>query len=93
MKLMYICPYRVSRFVYFYNFYLLLRKNTHLFHANGVDSDQMPHFAASDLGLHCLPKSTPIRCQALRRLTWVCTVCLGLINGALCMTGLMEMLH
>ena len=23
--------------------------------ANSVDSDQTPHFAASDLGLHCLP--------------------------------------
>ena len=25
--------------------------------ANSVDSDQMPHSAASDLGLHCLPIS------------------------------------
>ena len=25
--------------------------------ANGVDPDQMPHSAASDLGLHCLPVS------------------------------------
>ena len=24
---------------------------------NSVDPDQMPHFAASDLGLHCLPMS------------------------------------
>ena len=23
--------------------------------ANNVDSDQMPHYVASDLGLHCLP--------------------------------------
>ena len=23
--------------------------------ANSGDPDQMPHFAASDLGLHCLP--------------------------------------
>ena len=23
--------------------------------ANSVDPDQMPHFAASDQGLHCLP--------------------------------------
>ena len=23
--------------------------------ANTVDSDQMPHYVASDLGLHCLP--------------------------------------
>ena len=25
--------------------------------ANSVEPDQMPHFAASDLGLHCLPRS------------------------------------
>ena len=25
--------------------------------ANSVDPDQMPHSAASDLGLHCLPMS------------------------------------
>ena len=25
--------------------------------ANSVDHDQMPHSAASDLGLHCLPMS------------------------------------
>ena len=25
------------------------------FLANSVDPDQMPHFVASDLGLHCLP--------------------------------------
>ena len=23
--------------------------------ANDVDPDQMPHYVASDLGLHCLP--------------------------------------
>ena len=23
--------------------------------ANNVDTDQMPHYVASDLGLHCLP--------------------------------------
>ena len=23
--------------------------------ANSVDPDQMPHYVASDLGLHCLP--------------------------------------
>ena len=27
------------------------------FNANGVDPDQMPRSAASDLGLHCLPVS------------------------------------
>ena len=26
-----------------------------VFNANSVDPDQMPHSAASDLGLHCLP--------------------------------------
>ena len=28
--------------------------------ANTVDPDQMPHYVASDLGLHCLPM-TPLR--------------------------------
>ena len=28
-----------------------------ILHANIVDPDQTPHSAASDLGLHCLPKS------------------------------------
>ena len=28
-----------------------------VFNANGVVPDQTPHFAASDLGLHCLPMS------------------------------------
>ena len=28
-----------------------------LFNVNSVDSDQTPHSAASDLGLHCLPMS------------------------------------
>ena len=28
-----------------------------LINANSVDADQMPHSAASDLGLHCLPMS------------------------------------
>ena len=27
------------------------------FNANSVDTDQMPHSKASDLGLHCLPIS------------------------------------
>ena len=26
-------------------------------YANSEDPDQMPHFVASDLGLHCLPVS------------------------------------
>ena len=28
-----------------------------IFNANSVDPDQMPHTAASDQGLHCLPMS------------------------------------
>ena len=28
-----------------------------VFNANSIDPDQTPHFAASDLGLHCLPMS------------------------------------
>ena len=35
--------------------------------ANSEDSDQMPHSAASDLGLHCLP-STLLQ---VSRLQWV----------------------
>ena len=39
--------------------FFLLRCFTEIpvFKANSVDTDQMPHFAASDLGLHCLPIS------------------------------------
>ena len=36
---------------------LVLRRNTSFSYANCVDSDQMPHFVASDLGLHCLQLS------------------------------------
>ena len=41
------------------NFFLLLPCFTyiHAFNANSVDPDQMPHSAASDLGLYCLPMS------------------------------------
>ena len=35
--------------------------------ANSGDPDQMPHFAASDLGLHCLP----ITLLGGSRLQWV----------------------
>ena len=35
--------------------------------ANNVDPDQMPHVAASDLGINCLPKS--LLCDA--RIKWV----------------------
>ena len=34
--------------------YIFLEKKASLF-ANSADPDQMPHSAASDLGLHCLP--------------------------------------
>ena len=32
-------------------------KNCFKFNANSGDPDQTSHFAASDLGLHCCPKS------------------------------------
>ena len=36
-----------------------------VFNANSLDPDQMPHSAASDLGLHCLPINVPFTgCQA-----------------------------
>ena len=35
--------------------YLLICLKTDGWGANSVDPDQMPHVAASDLGLHCLP--------------------------------------
>ena len=53
---------RLVKFIYYYyfffdNFYFLFRRKTHLYNANKVDPDQMPPFAASDLGLHCLHTS------------------------------------
>ena len=38
----------------FFFFFLFLLE---ILQANSVDPDQMLHFAASDLGLHCLPMS------------------------------------
>ena len=38
--------------------------------ANSGDADQMPHSAASDLGLHCLP----ITLLGVSRLQWVVVV-------------------
>ena len=35
--------------------------------ANSGDPDQTPHFAASDLGLHCLPNTL----LGVSRLQWV----------------------
>ena len=46
--------------------YIFLKKNVELF-ANSGDPDQMPHVAASDLGLHCLP----ITLLGVSRLQWV----------------------
>ena len=42
-----------------FGFFLLLPCfiEIHVFNANSADPDQMPHFAASDLDLHCLPMS------------------------------------
>ena len=34
--------------------------------ANNVDPDQMPHYVAFDLGLHCLPKY-PLRVSSIQR--------------------------
>ena len=48
------------RFSYYF------RKMAEVF-ANSEDPDQMPHFAASDLGLHCLP----ITLIGVSQLEWV----------------------
>ena len=45
-----MCQFRVSGL--FVAFSLFLMENLL---ANNVDPDQMPHYVASDLGLHCLP--------------------------------------
>ena len=45
---------------------IFLRKMAKLF-ANSGDPDQMPHSAASDLGLHCLP----VDLCGVSRLQWV----------------------
>ena len=49
-----------------YEIYIFLEKVAKLF-ANSEDPDQMPHCAASDLGLHCLP----ITLLRVSRLQWV----------------------
>ena len=38
-------------------FFILIQILIEFLQANSGDSDQTPHFAASDLGLHCLPMS------------------------------------
>ena len=40
--------------VYFYHFNFSSRENTHLTYENSVDPDNLPRFAATDLGLHSL---------------------------------------
>ena len=35
--------------------YVILSRNALMHFANSVDIDETPHFAAFDLGLHCLP--------------------------------------
>ena len=46
-----VCHFRVVRSILSLLFYF--RRKVLL--ANNVDPDQMPHYVASDLGLHCLP--------------------------------------
>ena len=43
--------------------------------ANSVDPDQMPHCAASDLGLHCLPMSLlwDVRLKGVKNMFYFCT--------------------
>ena len=52
--------------------------------AYNADSDRTPRYAASELGLYCLPgpvsgiQCTLIKRRVLWRLNWVHAVCLGL---------------
>ena len=46
-----ICHFRGGRSTLLHLFYF----SSKILLANSVDSDQMPHYVASDLGLHCLP--------------------------------------
>ena len=46
-----ICHLRGERLILSLLFYFLLK----ILYANNVDPDQMPHYVASDLDLHCLP--------------------------------------
>ena len=45
-----MCHFRGGLFCYFHSIF----DGKNLL-ANNVDPDQMPHYVASDLGLHCLP--------------------------------------
>ena len=46
-----ICDFRAVGSILLLLFYFLWK----ILLANNVDPDQMPHYVASDLGLHCLP--------------------------------------
>ena len=46
-----ICHFRGVGSVLLLSFYFGWK----ILSANSVDPDQMPHYVASDLGLHCLP--------------------------------------
>ena len=37
--------------------FFIITIEIHVFNANSVDPNQMPHSVVSDLGLHCLPVS------------------------------------
>ena len=45
-----------GRLVSFYYYYICFIEIP-VINANSVDPDQMPHSAASELGLHCLPNT------------------------------------
>ena len=53
-------PYKLEKSICYLrcircNFLGLYGSRQKLLLANSEDTDQMPHYAASDLGLHCLP--------------------------------------
>ena len=48
-----------------------------VFNANSVYPDQVPHSAASDLGLHCLPKSL-LQALYFQRIPFLQSIFIGL---------------
>ena len=50
------CPFPIIRGVWL-DFIVMKFCRISELHANSEDSDLMPHSAASDLGVHCLPMS------------------------------------
>ena len=48
----YIYGHRLS----FFNYFIVLFLRTFFYLENSVDPDEMPHYAAFHLGLHCLSK-------------------------------------